>query len=523
MYRTYKNCRSIYEEKTMQKIKKITALIMIILLAITLTNCSSSDNSKSLPKISADDDVNAVVENGILSVTYPNNLVLTDVTVDNSRIWLTDGKYNLSNSESSNKIKISTDKISSKTSAFEVYSVLLSVFDSDTNSYSVTWHTEDFTSSKVILEQTGNLEMSEITPYCDQGNGDFVNRAVFYNLDSSAEYAYKILDSDDNVLYTSSFTTFEESPNELTFMHISDTQDEEFNGEVWKKLMLDAYSHTDNLDFIIHTGDMVQYGGDEELWKNMLGNVSGYVSSVPTILTSGNHSYWSDYTKGYSNIEYNHTTVNLPQQNEKNGIYYSFDVGDVHFCILSSGDSNSDGVGKKQREWLENDLASTDKKWKIVAIHNPLYSPGKYGSSKDRNKIARSQQKKLGKIFNEYSVDLVLEGHDHAFALTRPMSEKAEPVDCDIETRTVNGCQAEFLINPSAPVYLMSAAGGNQNREVVSTYEASWFLAAQSVPDNNAGYSIITVSGNTLTATFYEYNYDNSSITATVSWGIEKS
>lgn len=502
--------------------KKVFSLLLAIIFALVFTNCAKSNTKQGEPEIIADDGVNAVVENDMLSVDSADDTVISDVIVDGKRVWLTDGKYNFDNFSTVSEIKVGSDKAENIDSDCNISSILLSLYDSDTNSYSVTWHTQNINPSSVILVCNDDATEKKITAYCDEGNGDYVNRAVFYNLKYSTEYTYKILDYYGNECYSASFTTAEENPQEITFMHISDTQDETYNGTVWNKLMTEAYSHTDTLDFIIHTGDMVQYGGDEKLWSTMLGNVSDYVSSVPTMLTSGNHSYWSDYTKGGSSIEYNHTTIDIPEQDYKNGIYYSFDYGDVHFTVLSSGDSKRTGVGSKQREWLENDLKSTDKKWKIVSIHNPLYSPGKYGSSKDRNKVARSQQKKLGEIFNKYSVDLVLQGHDHAFALTKPMDVNSNPVDFVTKTQQFGDYQANYIINPQAPIYLMSAAGGSQNREVVDTYEPSWFIKAQSIPDNTAGYSIITVSENKLTSTFYEYNYSDNSLISTYTWGIEK-
>lgn len=502
--------------------KKVFSLLLAIIFVLVFTNCTKNDTQPSTPQIIADDGVSAVVENGVLSVESLENTVVSDVTVDGKRVWLTDGTYNFDDFSTVSEIKVSAENIENIDNECNVSSVLLSLYDSNSNSYSVTWHTQNINPYSVILICNDDTSERKITAYCDEGNGDYVNRAVFYNLKYSTEYTYKILDYFGNECYSSSFSTGEENPKEITFMHISDTQDETYNGAVWNKLMADAYSHTDSLDFIIHTGDMVQYGGDEKLWSEMLGNASDYVSSVPTMLASGNHSYWSDYTEGGSSIEYNHTTVDIPEQNYKNGIYYSYDYGDVHFAILSSGDSERTGVGSKQREWLENDLKSTDKKWKIVAIHNPLYSPGKYGSSKDRNKVARSQQKKLGEIFNKYSVDLVLQGHDHAFALTKPMDVNNNPVDFETKTQQYGDYQSNYIINPQAPIYLMSAAGGSQNREVVDTYEPSWFIKAQSIPDNTAGYSIITVSENTLTSTFYEYNYADNSLTSTYTWGIVK-
>lgn len=503
--------------------KKIFSFLLAIIFIFVFAQCTKSEDKVSgEPGLIVDGGAEAVIENGVLSVTYPDDSYIADITVDGQRVWLTDDTYTIGDISDISEIKVDAEKCGDYAENNKVSSVLLSIYDSKSNSYSVTWHTESISHSTVMLGWDGNSQQKIITAYSDEGNGDYVNRAVFYDLEYATDYNYTIYDSFGNESYSSSFSTGEENPQKITFMHISDTQDETYNGKVWNQLMTDAYSHTENLDFIMHTGDMVQYGGDENLWSKMLGNVSDYVSSVPMMLTSGNHSYWSDYTKGGSEIEYNHTTVNLPEQDPENGIYYSFDYSDIHFSVLSSGDSERTGVGSKQREWLENDLKSTDKKWKIVAIHNPLYSPGKYGSSRDRNKVARSQQKKLGEIFNEYSVDLVLEGHDHAFALTKPMDEKRNPVNCETETKNFGDFQASYLIKPEAPVYLMSAAVGSQNREVVDTYEPSWFIKAQSIPENTAGYSIITVSDSTLTSTFYEYNYTDDSITSTYTWGIVK-
>ena len=502
--------------------KKILSFLMAIVLVISLGGCTSASTDASGVKIVADDGISARVENSVLYVSCPDNMQIDDITVDGRRVWLSDGKYAIPNENQPEKIVIEADDIEISKGETKISSVLLSLYDSGTNSYSVTWHTGEKNNSDVLLECLNDSEKREITPYCDEGNDDYVNRAVFYELKYGCEYKYTILNSDGSENYSATFSTKEENPNEITFMHISDTQDEEYNGEVWKQLMDYMYSSGDSPDFILHTGDMVQYGGDEKLWQQMLGNVENYVSSVPTILTSGNHSYWSDYTNGASSIEYNHTTVNLPEQDTENGIYYSFDYGDVHFTVLSSGDSSRTGVGSKQRKWLENDLASTDKKWKIVAIHNPLYSPGKYGSSSDRNQVALSLQKKLGSIFNEYNVDLVLEGHDHAFALTKPIDENSYPLAFETDTREYNSATAEYFIAPDAPIYLMSAAGGSQNREVVDTYDPSLYVTAQPIEDYNAGYSVITVTENTLTSTFYKYNYKSGTLTAQYSWGIEK-
>lgn len=507
--------------------KKIFALLLAIAMLFALSACTDSRaetvlNISGGPVVKIDGDASAQFKDGVLTVTHSENIYIENVTVDGRRVWLTDGAFMISDYDEDTNVEIEAQTAEANAGNTSVSSVILSLYDTQNNSYSVTWHTTEKDCPTVEIIDEESMTSRTVSAYCDEGNSDFVNRAVFYNLDYGKEYTYSIYNSAGTQIYTSDFKTGEEAPESITFMHISDTQDEDYNGTVWAELMDDAYQHTDNIDFILHTGDMVQYGGNEELWSKMISNVENYVSSVPTMLTSGNHSYWNDYTDGATEIEYKHTTVNLPEQDCENGIYYSFDYGDVHFIVLSSGDSGKTGVGKEQREWLKNDLAATDKKWKIVAIHNPLYSPGKYGSSSDRNKIARSQQIKLGEIFNEYGVDLVLQGHDHVFALTKPMDEKRNPIECKIVTEKIGDEEFNYFENPQAPVYLMSAAGGSQNREAVDTYEPLWFESTKSIPENSAGYSVITVSGDRLTSTFYEYNYKKHTVTDTYSWGIDK-
>jgi hypothetical protein len=64
--------------------------------------------------------------------------------------------------------------------------------------------------------------------------------------------------------------------------------------------------------------------------------------------------------------------------------------------------------GSAQYTWLENDLANTDKLWKIVFFHWPPYSTGPHGSYK-------SVRYALGPLFAQYGVDLVFNGHDHDY------------------------------------------------------------------------------------------------------------
>lgn len=66
---------------------------------------------------------------------------------------------------------------------------------------------------------------------------------------------------------------------------------------------------------------------------------------------------------------------------------------------------------EEQAEWLESILAENAQRWTIVAIHQPFYSTGK----KRDNPYLREL---FIPIFDKYSVDLVLQGHDHTYGRT---------------------------------------------------------------------------------------------------------
>ena len=296
--------------------KRILAFFMCMILVLSASACANS-GADGEPKITADGNVQAQVTEGVLKADAPDGEYISDITVNSQRIWLTDGQYTLESCTEKTEIEITSVK-REETAAQKAESVILSIYDSDTNSYSVTWRTEKADYPVVKINSKSSPDEKTVSAYCDECDTGYVNRAVFYNLDYDMEYTYTIYNSGGDKLYTDTFKTGSKTPETVTFMHVSDTQDEDYNGKVWAKLMDNAYSNTKNLDFILHTGDMVQYGGKEELWSQMIGNVQSYVSSVPIMLTSGNHSYWSDYLDGASDIEYNHTTVNLPKQDTEN-------------------------------------------------------------------------------------------------------------------------------------------------------------------------------------------------------------
>jgi hypothetical protein len=89
--------------------------------------------------------------------------------------------------------------------------------------------------------------------------------------------------------------------------------------------------------------------------------------------------------------------------------FYSFSKKDVKFFVL---DSNY--MDKDQQRWLEEDLSTSNEKWKIAYFHHPLYSSGEaHGSEVDLRSIVEP-------LFMKYNLHVVFAGHEHFYERIKP-------------------------------------------------------------------------------------------------------
>ena len=195
-------------------------------------------------------------------------------------------------------------------------------------------------------------------------------------------------------------------------------------------------------DLVLHTGDVIY----------PVGQASGYdpffFQPYQTLLrqsvvfpTLGNHDYGTDGGQPYLDAFY--LPHNNPANSEK---YYSFDWGNAHFTALDF----NDGPSPAQLDWLQADLAATDKLWKFVFYHQAIYSSGPHGYEPyliDKRAV-------LAPIFEAHQVDVVFNGHDHDYE----------------RTLAINGV-----------IYIVSGGGGaslyNVNPQPFSAYAESAYHA----------------------------------------------
>lgn len=242
---------------------------------------------------------------------------------------------------------------------------------------------------------------------------------VYYNTDGEEvnEYFYTNEDGDAT---TFSFKTAK-TEGDFEFLAVSDPQgmiqsmyDE--TAEVFDTI--NANSAVSGYDFIVNAGDMVDNGKNFYQWQYALNTMLDTYANTSLFSVAGNHEAGSFALDKF----FNYTQPSTVEENaygEALQDYYSFDYGDGHFIFLDTNDATAKGLGKKQLNWLENDLEKTDKDFVFVIMHKSLFSTGAHANDAEVVKM-RDQ---LVPLFDEYGVDMVFGGHDHVYAETYPIGE----------------------------------------------------------------------------------------------------
>ena len=158
-------------------------------------------------------------------------------------------------------------------------------------------------------------------------------------------------------------------------------------------------------DLMVHTGDLAYDNGTiDQIEDTVFAVYNDLLRNIPLFPAAGNHDYETMQGAPFRDV-FDLPSAGDGQPNEK---WYSYDWGRVHFVAL---DTEADYA--TQAKWLDNDLAATDRPWKIIYLHRPPYSSGEHGSDTDL-------RAKLAPVLAKHHVQLVLAGHDHSYERIAP-------------------------------------------------------------------------------------------------------
>jgi predicted phosphodiesterase len=209
-----------------------------------------------------------------------------------------------------------------------------------------------------------------------------------------------------------------------------------------------------HVDFIINTGDIATDGRYPDHWKTFIEQNKEDVPLVleyPYLPVMGNHEYATDTLYGMPN--YRAVFEQEP--------FYVVECPNVDLIVVDSNimvdhwrvidDDTQDALFEKwfvsgenspQPSWLERQLETSKKSFKLVFMHHPPIAFAKHYENwtdpeSGRDLVAKRQR--LLELFAEHNVQVVFNGHQHNYEHNTLSSIDNNPLETDIHFVVTGG------------------------------------------------------------------------------------
>ncbi len=176
--------------------------------------------------------------------------------------------------------------------------------------------------------------------------------------------------------------------------------------------------HAEGVHFVLTTGDNAYGDGDwDELHTLVFQPYQELFARAPVYPTAGNHDYKTEHAQPYLDNFVLPENILRSSDAER---YYSMTWGPMYWAGLDTEwpiyeireDETDDML-----DWLEQDLAESDRPWKVAGWHQPAYSGH---PTRGIHIPARLQ---LVPALEAAGVQLVLQGHDHFYERFQSLRE----------------------------------------------------------------------------------------------------
>ncbi len=260
-----------------------------------------------------------------------------------------------------------------------------------------------------------------------------------------------------------------------------------------------AHIQAAGVDLEVFSGDAVTLGTDQPSWDAFFEGTSGSVSvqdvlaRTPFMVSNGNHeSLAVNFLAQFA----------VPQQvspgEEGQGEeWYSFDYGNAHFVVLD--DQADPGViADQETAWLRADLTAVDRAvtpWVFAVHHMPAYT------SSTAHGPALELRASWQPLYDEFGVDLVLNGHNHGYERSAPIRGfVAGTTDGAIQPAGPNG----IPLAANGTVYIVSGGSG------APLYDVAPLTPSTIISESTYHYVILELEGKTLR--YHAYRLDGSDL-----------
>lgn len=261
----------------------------------------------------------------------------------------------------------------------------------------------------------------------DGGRSVAQYKAEFSALAPATRYAYRVGAGGGAFSDWHCFTTATRIAAPYRFIYLGDAQTS--LDKKWPAVVKAAFAAAPDARFVVHTGDLVANGYKDRQWGQWLAGLGARAAEVPGVPAPGNHdlelapslvpsrgvfaapAIWNALFALPAN-----GPADLPELAGQN---YYLDYQGARIVALDVNafanddyrSSRRDRVREAQARWLRAILGAHPQRWTIVVQHQPLYSVVKERDFTQMRSV-------LGALYDDLGVDLVLQGHDHAYART---------------------------------------------------------------------------------------------------------
>jgi len=271
------------------------------------------------------------------------------------------------------------------------------------------------TGSVVVTDPSGNtVTVPATVAEFDQSQTGMIHsyyqyEATIGNLTAGTTYSYEIQVNGKPATLSGVLKFRTPGSGPFAFLHIADSG--EGNQQ---QIQLGQQMAQESVSLVLANGDLAyQLATFTSVEANYYRIYRAMMTQIPFFASMGNHEYYT--AAGAPSLAGRVTPVSGVSAADQ-GRYYSFDWDNVHFVVLDSNQPLVDAIAGtgEMLTWLDADLSSTRKFWRVVLFHHPGYATGVHQDEPPAGQVRQY----IVPILEKHAVQLVFNGHEHTYQRT---------------------------------------------------------------------------------------------------------
>ncbi len=298
--------------------------------------------------------------------------------------------------------------------------IILNLTNDPTHSVAVNWRTDTTVIQskaqvaaathgpeflKNIRDIKANRELLTHKPENDPEVSAAYHSAIIDGLEPGAKYVYRVGSED----YWSEWfqITMPEPEKKISFVYFGDAQTNVKS--MWSRVIRQSYAAIPDVDFMLHAGDLINRHDRDIEWGEWFHAGSFIHAMVPSVMTPGNHEYKDVVLSPQWKKQFNLPSNGPKGIEELEETCYQVNYPNLKIISLDGEQiDESEEFRNAQRDWVDSILTHDPRQWTAITFHYPMFS-----TKPNRDNVKLREEFKP--IFDKHKVDIVLQGHDHAY------------------------------------------------------------------------------------------------------------